>query len=173
MPPQRSKFYKPSLFVLLFSFILVVFEVAFLFTFYRNLSQKTAATEEYRSDLNNQIILLQKEVLKLKTDIKIKPKEPPRDVILLLKQDNKKIVQILEIFSKRLPQKAWISHLSQKENQFLIDGFALNNGIISDFLLSLQKSDQFSEVKLIKAEQLDEKRGALKKFAIACFTPPL
>ena len=150
-----------------FIVILLGFEMAFLVTFYRNLTHQMEAAKKYQADLNQNIGAFQREIVKLKTQQESKIEEAS----LLgqrLKYDNQKLINILEVFSDRLPSKAWISHLSQQQNRFIIQGFALNNQIISDFMIGLQRSNHFAAVELIKAEQTLQQKRHLKKFAIAC-----
>ena len=168
-PKQRLGRYKPSLFTMIFALILLLFEVAFLFTFHNNLSHQTEAVQEYQQKLNTQISELQKELVKLKAQ---KEDQAPPAISMLskrLEQDNENLIKILKVFSETLPSKAWISQLSQDKDRFWVEGFALDNQLVSDFLNKLKESQQFTNVKLVKSEQLQGKLWA-KKFKIACDT---
>lgn len=155
----------PGFFLTIFAFILIGFEIAFLATFYNNLAREMRASEKYLSDLGSQQTSLQREIIKIKSQRKIKPEAM---VLERLKEDNQTLLKILEAISSSLPDKAWLHALSQKENKMILQGFALNHHIISRFLKELENSKFFETVKIVKIEQLSQKEGLLKKFTIAC-----
>ncbi len=157
--------YRPSLFLTIFAFILIGFEIAFLATFYNNLAREIRVSEKYLSDLGSQQTSLQREIIKIKSQRKMKPEAA---VLERLKQDNQTLLKILEAISSSLPDKAWLHALSQKENKMILQGFALNHQIISRFLAGLENSKFFETVKIVAIEQLSQKEGLLKKFTIAC-----
>ena len=168
-PKQRMGRYKPSLFTIIFAVILLLFEIAFLFTFYNNLSHQTQAVHDYQGKLNTQVAEIQKDLIKLKAQ---KQDSAPGATSLLskrLEQDNENLIKILKVFSETLPSKAWISQLSQDKDRFWVEGFALNNQLVSDFLVKLQESQRFTNVKLVKSEQIQGKSWT-KKFKISCDT---
>lgn len=141
--------------------------MAFLATFYNNLNYKIGETKKYHAELDQEISMIQRDLVKLRTQEKITPSPLP-SLLDQLKQNDQNLIHILQIFSKMLPSKAWITQLSQKENRFMVHGIALNNETISSFLTGLQTSNLFSNIKLVKAEQLTKKERYLKKFSIAC-----
>lgn len=157
--------YHPSFFLTLFAFILIGFEIAFLATFYNNLAREITSREKYLSGLSSQETSLHREIIKVKSQKKIKPQEP---VLERLKQDNQTLLKILEAISSSLPDKAWLNALSQKENKMILEGYALNHNIVSRFLQELENSKFFGTVKIVKIEQLSQKEGLLKKFTISC-----
>ena len=168
-PIFRRPSFKPTMVTVIFALILLGFEILFIATFYKNLSQRDIITEKTLAQANDEISILNRQRSKLKTDRQgIVPIERPESLTDKLKQDHEKLLTILEVFSKRLPSRAWINYLGQKDNHFIVQGFALNHEIISDFLVQLQKSPHFDEVKLLKAEQLEDKERKLKKFKIMC-----
>lgn len=155
----------PGLLLTIFAFILIGFEIAFFATFHNHLAREMRASEKYLSDLGSQQTSLQREIIKIKSRMKMKPEAA---VLERLKQDNQTLLKILEAISSSLPDKAWLRALSQKENKITLQGFALNHHIISRFLKGLENSKFFETVKIVKIEQLSQKEGLLKKFIIAC-----
>lgn len=157
--------YRPSTFLLIFAFILIGFEILFLATFYKNLSREITASEQYLSDLNSQQTVLQRDLIKIKSQKKAKPQQA---IVDRLKQDNQSLLNMLEAITSSLPEKAWLDTLSQKENKITVEGFALNHAVVSGFMTGLENSKYFETIKIVKIEQLSQKEGLVKKFVIAC-----
>ncbi len=164
---KRRFVYKPSLFITLFAFILIGFEMAFLMTFYKNISRQILVTKNYQNELTDEIENLTKDINKLKTQEQIFKNTKILD-LSKLETASTHIINTLELFSKTLPSEMWMSHVSQRENHFFIHGFALNHEMISRFLIELERSKRFSDVKLIRAEELLNIQRHLKKFTIDC-----
>lgn len=171
-PPFRFKnVFKPSLFILLFAFILIGFEVAFLVTFYNQLSVKEKSLEQRHLSLKTESDSLQKDIEKLKNQKEtFDPQKDVSQLIERLKSDSQNLVKILEAVSNNLPTQAWIHHLSQKDHQIIVNGVAIDNEAISHFLSQLKNSNHFKNVKLVIAEHQPKKlKGkGLKAFTISC-----
>ena|SRR3989338_9602222 len=167
-PPQLNRPFKPSFFVLVFSFILIGFEVAFLITFYNNLNHREVEVQKKHTVVTQEISTLQRELVKLKTQEEGKEGvETPR-VLDRLKEEGQNLVKVLEAVSQNLPTQAWISYLSQKENAVIVNGFAVDHEAIASFLSKLQHSSYFQNVKLVVSEQLVDSKNPLKKFTVTC-----
>lgn len=168
-PPQLNRPFKPSFFVLIFSFILIGFEVAFLITFYQRLATQEETLQKKHTTLSEEISTLQRELVKLKTQEEEKEiiVETPR-ILDRLKEDGQNLVKVLEAISQNLPSQAWISYLSQKENIVIVNGFAVDHEAIASFLSKLQRSSYFQNVKLVVSEQLVDVKNPLKKFTVTC-----
>lgn len=166
--PQFHRPFKPSFFVLLFSFILIGFEVAFLITFYQKLANQEEALQKKQAGLTEEIATLQRELVKLKTQEEGKESiETPR-ILDRLKEEGQNLVKVLDAVSQNLPSQAWISYLSQKEHVVIVNGFAVDHEAIADFLSKLQRSSYFQNVKLVVSEQLTDPKNPLKKFTVTC-----
>lgn len=157
--------YRPSTFLTIFAFILIGFEILFLATFYKNLGKEITASEQYLSDLSGEQTALQRELIKIKSEKKVKPQQ---DIVERLKQDNQTLLKILEAVSSSLPENAWLDALSQKENKITIQGFTTNHAIVSRYFAELENSKYFEWIKIVKIEQLSRKEGLVKKFMIVC-----
>lgn len=168
-PPQLHRPFKPSFFVLIFSFILIGFEIAFLITFYQRLSNKEEALQKKHAGLTEEISTLQRELVKLKTQEEGKKETPDTSRIAdRLKEEGQNLVKVLEAVSQNLPTQAWISYLSQKENGVIVNGFAVDHEAIANFLSKLQRSSYFQNVKLVISEQLVDPKNPVKKFTVTC-----
>ncbi len=162
--------FRPSIFVLIFAFILIGFEIAFLYTFYKNVSFRESKASEQKDELSLEIESLQREIVKLKSKQE-EDTESKKDVAELsqkLKDGSESLLNVLSSVGQSLPESAWISYLSHKENMVVVNGFAIDNEAISGFVLKLKSSPLFEEVKLVLAEQMADQKNPLKRFAISC-----
>ncbi len=168
-PPRLNQPFKPSFFVLIFSFILIGFEVAFLITFYQRIANQEMTAQKKQTALSEEISTLQKELIKLKTQDEGKEivEHAPR-ISDRLKEEGQNLVKVLEAVSQNLPTQTWISYLSQKDNVVIVNGFAVDNEAIANFLSKLHQSSYFQNVKLVISEQVVNQKSALKKFTVMC-----
>jgi type IV pilus assembly protein PilN len=73
-------------------------------------------------------------------------------------------VQMLDELSILIPEKAWIKSLNNTGNKLVLEGTAIDDTVIADFMKKLQGSQHFTDVELVIAEQ----EGLNHKFVIQC-----
>ena len=73
-------------------------------------------------------------------------------------------VQMLDELSILVPEKIWITSLSNTGGKLVMEGQGVDNTVIADFMKKLQGSQQFDDVELILTQQ----EGANVKFVIQC-----
>ncbi|MEN6472635.1 MAG: PilN domain-containing protein [Syntrophaceae bacterium] len=86
------------------------------------------------------------------------------DIIKDLNAKKSGPVQMLDELSTLMPEKVWIRSLSNTGGKLVLDGLAVDNTVIAEFMKKLQGSQQFGDVELILTEQ----EGANVKFVIQC-----
>jgi type IV pilus assembly protein PilN len=86
------------------------------------------------------------------------------DIIKDLNAKKSGPVQMLDELSTLMPEKVWIRSLKNTGGKMVLEGLALDNTVIAEFMKKLQGSQQFEEVELILTEQ----EGANNKFVIQC-----
>lgn len=94
-------------------------------------------------------------------------------VIENLKKDKEGPVRILDEIATRIPQKTWLVALKQSGNSLQLDGVAMENSLISEFMVNLKKSPYFKNVNLIASEMkitktVNRKSEKLNKFTLTC-----
>ncbi|MBI4040594.1 MAG: PilN domain-containing protein [Deltaproteobacteria bacterium] len=164
--PVRT--YKPSLFVFIFAFILIGFEVAFLISFYQNIDHKNAELELKRFSLKDQISVVEKD-LQAQSSI-LPPPKPTLDPKIMdaLKMEQPLLITLLSTIRDHLPQNAWIYHLAHHEDNITITGYTFTHESVSQFLSELRSSQLFETVKLILTEQTLLEEQNVKQFTIQC-----
>lgn len=73
-------------------------------------------------------------------------------------------VEVLDELSMLIPEKAWISSFTNTGEKVVLDGTAVDNTIIAEFMKRLQGSKHYTDVELVLSEQ----EGLNHKFVIQC-----
>jgi type IV pilus assembly protein PilN len=73
-------------------------------------------------------------------------------------------VEVLDELSMLIPEKAWISSYTNTGDKVVLDGTAVDNTIIAEFMKRLQGSKHYTDVELVLSEQ----EGLNHKFVIQC-----
>jgi type IV pilus assembly protein PilN len=128
---------------------------------------------KYRKDILQQDIVSTKvEIQKLTIkageieDFKKRKQELERKLDIIKDLNTKKMgpVQMLDELSILIPEKAWIKSLNNTGNKLVLEGTAIDDTVIADFMKKLQGSQHFTDVELVIAEQ----EGLNHKFVIQC-----
>lgn len=75
-------------------------------------------------------------------------------------------VRVMESLSSAIPDKLWLTEFKESAGNLSLNGRAVDNQTIADFLKALTSSPYFQNVELIETTQVDEKGGRLKKFVM-------
>jgi type IV pilus assembly protein PilN len=88
------------------------------------------------------------------------------DKIEQLNRGRKLPVRILDEVSKATPEKLWMTQLTRTDNSLVLNGIALDQETIVSFLHNLEKSDYFSDIRLIQTQQFSHQNLKLQRFNI-------
>jgi type IV pilus assembly protein PilN len=97
-------------------------------------------------------------------------------VIQNLQLQRHKAVQLLDMMTRAIVTKRmWFTRLESGIDTVTIDGIALDNKTVADFMTNLENTRLFAAVNLksIRQETIREKNINLKKFEIVCNQVPL
>ena len=153
-----------SLFVHSLLFVFLIFEIAFIAIFYKNVVVETKTAQEIIQDLEEKIKKTQIEAQQFTSFEDIPSK--PSYIVEKLKKNNTDFVRALQLLGEAVPEKAWMSYLSQTGTQLRIDGYALTAQAITGFISALKNTQQFGDIRLMRAEATSAQ--AIKKFSILC-----
>ena len=67
-----------------------------------------------------------------------------------------------------VPKRMWFTKLEEKDKTVSVDGIALDNKTVADFMVQLEKCGLFSTVSLKTLKQTVVQNSNLKSFAILC-----
>jgi len=116
---------------------------------------------------NVEVARLQKEIGEVET-FKARKAELQQkvDVISSLQTGRTGPVKVFEALSASVPEKCWIDSLSLKGDQVRVNGIALNNYTIANFMTALGQSGRFRNVVLGSADKTTVSNVNLVKFSL-------
>ena len=106
------------------------------------------------------------EVSKAKEDQKIL--QDKLNVIHSLRKEKASPARVLEEISLQKPEKIQLESMKKEGARLGIEGIALDDETVANFMTNLRKSKLFKNVDLIVSEQSEQSRIKLKKFTLSC-----
>jgi type IV pilus assembly protein PilN len=115
----------------------------------------------------NELAVLTKEIAEIKKKLDTIKKKTA--VIKNLELNRKSSVILLDTMTSMvIPGRMWFTSLSAMEDTVGINGLALDNKTVADFMIQLEGSKLFSSVSLKTLKQQAIKDIVLKNFEISC-----
>jgi type IV pilus assembly protein PilN len=90
------------------------------------------------------------------------------NVITTLRKEKSSPARVLDELSVLKPEKIQLESLKKEGTRLGIEGIALDDETVANFMTNLRKSKLFKNVDLIVSEQSEQSRIKLKKFTLAC-----
>ena len=130
---------------------------------------QSRALQDQISDGNKKLEKLQaqkRQIEKHKADLKLLEKKLA--IITELKKNKARPVRILDALSTHMPDKMCLRSLKKQGAQLTMEGWALDDEVIANFMTSLQRSKYFTGVELIVTERFKPEGTEIniKKFTI-------
>lgn len=154
-----------SIFVLSFGLVLIV-----LFYYNIHLGGKIKRLKTAVEETKQEVAKYKKITDKIE-DIKKKLAvlEKKTDVIQKLERNRFEPVELLDTMStKIIAKRMWFTSLTDKSDTISINGVALDNKTVADFMTRLEGTGLFSTVQLKSISKQLIKTSNLKKFQIVC-----
>jgi type IV pilus assembly protein PilN len=159
-----------SIFMLSLAFLLIIF-------FYYNFSLsnkvdglnaniKHTKTELAKyTKINDEIAQIKKKLNNLKKKLA---------VMKTLEANRFEPTRLLDIMTQVVvPKRMWFTHLESKGGKVKINGIALDNKTVADFMVRLEDCGLFKEVDLNTLKIKKAQAADLKSFTISCIKKPL
>ena len=159
-----------SIFVL--SLILVLLGL-FGFNHYRGSQIDDLNDEIKRANTElNKYNEINKEIAKIKKTLENLKKK--MDVINTLELSRHAPVRLMETLTKTvIAKRMWFTRLEDKEKSLKIDGVALDNKTVADFMVRLQGCGLFKSVNLKTLKHKEFEGNNLKEFKVTCEKVPV
>ena len=90
------------------------------------------------------------------------------NVINTLRKEKAGAAKVLDELSIDKPEKIQLESLKKEGSKLGIEGIALDDETIANFMTNLRKSKLFKGVDLIVSEQVEQSKIKLKKFILSC-----
>jgi len=154
-------------------FIVLILSVVFLlavFIFIQwGLNKKVEETLAQNAQKREEIIKyksLTAEVEKKKQEQKMLQNR--LDIINSLRKDKARAARVLDELSIHKPEKLQLESLKKEGAKLGIEGVAMDDETIANFMTSLRKSKLFKNVDLIVSQQIEQSKMKVKKFVLSC-----
>jgi len=90
------------------------------------------------------------------------------NVINTLRKEKAGAAKVLDELSIDKPEKLHLESLKKDGSKLGIEGIALDDETIANFMTNLRKSKLFKGVDLVVSEQVEQSKIKLKKFILSC-----
>lgn len=90
------------------------------------------------------------------------------NIINSLRKEKTTPAKVLDELSIDKPEKLHLESLKKDGSKLGIEGIALDDETIANFMTNLRKSKLFKNVDLIVSEQVEQSKVKLKKFILSC-----
>ncbi len=90
------------------------------------------------------------------------------DVINSLRKEKGSAAKVLDELSIDKPEKLHLESVKKEGSKLGIEGIALDDETIANFMTNLRKSKLFKNVDLIVSEQIEQSKIKVKKFILSC-----
>ena len=90
------------------------------------------------------------------------------NVINSLRKEKSSPARVLDELSIDKPEKIQFESLKKEGSKLGIEGIALDDETVANFMENLRKSKIFRNVDLVVSEQVEQSKIKLKKFSITC-----
>lgn len=138
------------------------------FGVYSSMSSRISELTEDNDQLTRDID--QQKQLIGEVDVVTKKKEALQKklgIIDTLKAGKTGPVHMLDEIASNIPEKCWLTSLSELNKKVTLTGVAVNNEVIADFIAKLERSGYFVDVYLVSTQQKEDKDGLkLKEFQV-------
>lgn len=160
----RKESTRQQLSIYLLSIVLAVVVLAGVqFTLYqkkRSLEEKIRVVEKELSDLKVKVGEVQK-YKDAKTEL-----EQKLSVIETLERGKMLTALLMDRIAERIPEKMWLERLSLKTSQISLQGYAIDNETIANFMKDLESSQSFRNIELLLTEQKTVEGVGMKHFSL-------
>jgi type IV pilus assembly protein PilN len=167
--PRRKKASKgfeiQSQFVLGSAFLSILIIV--LGYFWILLNERISSLEDQKVKLSQELESLKKQVQEVENYEKDKKVfEEKIRIIQQLRKNQSEPVHLLDEVSKNLPDRVWLQSMTQHSNTVELEGKAITNSEIVDFIDKLKHSAYFRDIQLIESRQTVENSIPIYNFRL-------
>lgn len=87
-------------------------------------------------------------------------------VIQTLEKGKMLAAELLQGIAERIPEKMWLERLSFRGVQLSLQGYAIDNETIANFMKDLERSEAFRNIELLLTEQKTVEGVGMKHFSL-------
>jgi type IV pilus assembly protein PilN len=152
----------------------IVVLVILLVFFQWRMASKRAETAKQIAETKKEIAFYQSQIEEArKAKEEQKSLQEKLDVINSLRKQKSSAARVLDELSIEKPEKMQLESLKKDGSRLGIEGIALDDETVANFMTNLRKSKLFKSVDLIVSEQVELSKIKLKKFTLSCEIIPM
>jgi type IV pilus assembly protein PilN len=110
--------------------------------------------------------VIKREINKAKANKKILQEK--LNIIETLNKNRTRPIQIMSFVASRIPEKMWLKSMDKNGQKLTLQGIALDDETIANFMTKLQKARVFAGVELVVTERVTIEKINLKQFTMIC-----
>jgi type IV pilus assembly protein PilN len=169
--PVRAARKKESVRLQLSVFSMILFAVLLLMAHFWMSMNATIADLQGRIEVAQ--TYLQKYQKEIREAEKIKKElqtlEQKRDVIVKLEAERSGPIRFMDgLTDLVVPDKMWLTGLSESKGEMTLTGVAVDNKTVADFMTHLEKARLFGVVDLISTKQINLQERKFMEFTVTC-----
>jgi type IV pilus assembly protein PilN len=160
---------KAPFFILFYVFLIVA--AGALFVFQRNTLTRETSLLQQRQEERRRL----QNVISVLDELEAQKTEFERKIQLIkdLKQEKSDAVIVLDELSKLIPDWVWFDKINFNSRRVRMEGRALTNTLIADYIFYLEESPYFRNVNLISSIQKRDRSNVYHEFILtARYLPP-
>jgi type IV pilus assembly protein PilN len=85
-----------------------------------------------------------------------------------ISKDRSREIRVLDLMQQVIPEKAWLTRVQLNPDKVIVQGMAISDFEVSQFLEALTKSVFLMDVNLVNSTEVIVDGNSLKKFEISC-----
>ncbi|MEK6725293.1 MAG: PilN domain-containing protein [Deltaproteobacteria bacterium] len=161
---KKKETLRQQISVAVMSLVLVLIVIGYFhFRIVKNIAEVTAKIASTEGELQKTKTQIG-EVSKFKEAKKVL--ENKLGVIESLKKGKAGPVKMLDELSSVTPEKLWLVSFKEQGRNINIEGTAISNEVIAQFMTDMEKSSNFKDIELVVTEQIEQGGMKLKKFSL-------
>jgi type IV pilus assembly protein PilN len=147
--------------------IVLILAVIFLVDWYHNRTRESIITQIRNCDAElKRLEAVKKRINQAKADKKMLQEKLA--IIETLNDNRTRPIEIMSLVASRIPEKMWLKSLDKKNDKLTLQGVALDDETIANFMKKLEQSKLFNAVQLVVTERVTLEKLNLKKFTMIC-----
>ncbi len=152
----------------IFVLALVLVLVGIIFAQWMTIRQRESVRTQIREaqDELKRLEVIKRKINKAKADKEILQEK--LNIIAKLNLNRTRPIEIMGFLASKIPEKMWLKSLDKKGGKLTLQGIALDDETIANFMKRLQQSKIFTSVELVVTERVTIEKLNLKQFTMIC-----